>query len=189
MGSRRCTRCSRSRSRRRLCDCRAIPAQFGAQFLPRKSLTGPPLPLRLQAKTLNANKLARFALEKLAQYKVPVAWQEQVDLFALSVRGRPLVDAEELLPSCFRCQVRRRGPSLSHPSHSSVPSPSHRSSLPPSVLPLPDDQPVAQPERRQVHRVRPPLHPLLRLVRGYAAPPPRHRPATSRRRRPARHRV
>jgi hypothetical protein len=56
-------------------------------------------------------------LEKLAQYKVPVAWQEQVDLFALSVRGRPLVDAEELLPSCFRCQVRRRGPSLSHPSH------------------------------------------------------------------------
>jgi len=59
-------------------DC-AIPAQFPRNSA-RNSRTAPRLlPLRLQAKTLNANKLARFALEKLAQYKVPVAWQEQVD--------------------------------------------------------------------------------------------------------------
>lgn len=31
-----------------------------------------------QAKTLGAHKLARFALEKLSQYKVPLSWQEQV---------------------------------------------------------------------------------------------------------------
>jgi len=58
-----------------------------------------------QAKTLGANKLARFALEKLTQYKVPLAWQEQVDVFALSIRSRAFTDADELLPSCFRCQT------------------------------------------------------------------------------------
>ena len=42
--------------------------------------------LAKQAKTLRANKLARFALEKLSQCKVPTSWQEQVDVFALSVR-------------------------------------------------------------------------------------------------------
>ena len=44
-------------------------------------------------------------MEKLAQYKVPVAWQEQVDLFALTIRARPMSDADELQPSCFRCQT------------------------------------------------------------------------------------
>lgn len=29
----------------------------------------------------------------------------QVDMFALSIRSRPFTDAEELLPSCFRCQA------------------------------------------------------------------------------------
>ena len=61
--------------------------------------------LAKQSKALGANKLARFALEKLAQYRVPVPWQDQVDLFALSIRSRPPVDSEELLPSCFRCQT------------------------------------------------------------------------------------
>ena len=61
--------------------------------------------LAKQSKSLRANKLARFALEKLAQYRVPVTWQDQVDLFALSIRSRPPVDSEELLPSCFRCQT------------------------------------------------------------------------------------
>ena len=61
--------------------------------------------LAKQAKALQANKLARFALEKLTQYKVPSSWQEQVDLFALAIRSRPFTDAEELLPSCFRCQT------------------------------------------------------------------------------------
>jgi len=58
-----------------------------------------------QAKTLGANKLARFALEKLSLYKVPLSWQEQVDMFALSIRSRAFNDADELLPSCFRCQT------------------------------------------------------------------------------------
>lgn len=61
--------------------------------------------LAKQSKTLSANKLARFALEKLSQFKVPTSWQEQVDVFALSVRGRPFTDAEELMPPCFRCQT------------------------------------------------------------------------------------
>jgi len=58
-----------------------------------------------QAKTLGANKLARFALEKLSLYKVPLAWQEQVDVFALSIRSRAFTDDDELSPSCFRCQT------------------------------------------------------------------------------------
>ena len=58
-----------------------------------------------QAKALQANKLARFALEKLTQFKVPSSWQEQVDVFSLSIRGRPFTDPEDLLPSCFRCQT------------------------------------------------------------------------------------
>ena len=61
--------------------------------------------LAKQSKNLGANKLARFALERLQTFKVPIAWQEQVDLFALTIRSRPPTDDEELLPSCFRCQT------------------------------------------------------------------------------------
>ena len=147
--------------------------------------------LAKQAKTLNANKLARFALEKLAQYKVPVAWQEQVDLFALSVRGRPLVDAEELLPSCFRCQVRRRGPSLSR---------IHRSTLLLSPQYPPSHRPPSLPLCFRCQTINPLLnqngdkciacgHPFIRSFVSFEGTQPRHRPATTRRRRPARHRV
>jgi len=61
--------------------------------------------LAKQAKALGANRLARFALERLGTFKVPTAWLDPVDLFALSIRARPPVDAEELQPSCFRCQA------------------------------------------------------------------------------------
>ena len=61
--------------------------------------------LAKQSKALGANKLARVALERLQTFKVPIAWQEQVDLFALTIRSRPTSDDEELLPSCFRCQT------------------------------------------------------------------------------------
>ena len=45
------------------------------------------------------------ALERLQTFKVPMAWQEQVDLFALTIRARPAHDDDELQPSCFRCQT------------------------------------------------------------------------------------
>ena len=61
--------------------------------------------LAKQSKTLGANKLASAALERLQTFKVPIAWQEQVDLFALTIRSRPIADNEELLPSCFRCRA------------------------------------------------------------------------------------
>lgn len=61
--------------------------------------------LAKQARALGADKLARLALDKLAAYRVPPAWQEQIDLFALTVRARPFRDAEELLPTCYRCQT------------------------------------------------------------------------------------
>lgn len=61
--------------------------------------------LAKQAKALGANKLARLALERLQTFKVPIAWQEQVDLFALTIRSRPITDTDELQPSCFRCQT------------------------------------------------------------------------------------
>jgi intraflagellar transport protein 122 len=64
-----------------------------------------PIPLLDQARSLGADKLARLALEKLACFRVPPAWQEQLDLFALSVRARPFADAPELMPTCFRCQT------------------------------------------------------------------------------------
>ena len=61
--------------------------------------------LAKQSKALGANKLARVALERLQTFKVPIAWQEQVDLFALTIRARPPADDDELQPSCFRCQT------------------------------------------------------------------------------------
>jgi len=61
--------------------------------------------LAKQSKALGANKLARIALERLQTFKVPLAWQEQVDLFALTIRSRPADDEEELKPVCFRCQT------------------------------------------------------------------------------------
>ena len=61
--------------------------------------------LAKQSKALGANKLARFALEKLGSFKVPSSWQEQVDLSSLAIRSRPNTDADELQPSCFRCQT------------------------------------------------------------------------------------
>jgi len=61
--------------------------------------------LAKQAKALGANRLARFALERLSTFKVPTSWVDSVDLFALAIRARPPADAEELQPSCFRCQT------------------------------------------------------------------------------------
>merc|ERR1719230_2174067 len=50
--------------------------------------------LAKQSKTLGANRLARVALDKLQTFEVPIAWQEQVDLFALSIRSRAATDDE-----------------------------------------------------------------------------------------------
>jgi hypothetical protein len=123
--------------------------------------------LAKQSKTLRANKLARFALEKLTQFKVPSGWQEQVGsspaaatlaltrltsmlttALTLSTHPRPhpylhrslwalAITLRLLLPSGGRLRALDPGPALHR-----------RRGADALLLPLPDDQPAAQPGRR-----------------------------------------
>ncbi|KAJ3276500.1 hypothetical protein HK104_003648, partial [Borealophlyctis nickersoniae] len=52
-------------------------------------------------RSLGAFKSARFAFEKLRDVRVPVEWQEGVDVGALAVRAKPFVDRDDLQPACF----------------------------------------------------------------------------------------
>lgn len=57
--------------------------------------------LARQAKALASYKLARQAFAKLGTFKIPPAWQTQVDLAALNVRAQPYTDKEQAM--CYRC--------------------------------------------------------------------------------------
>ncbi|XP_037078773.1 LOW QUALITY PROTEIN: intraflagellar transport protein 122 homolog [Pollicipes pollicipes] len=59
--------------------------------------------LAKQGKILEAFKLARYALDKIQQLKVPLRFQENVDLASVQLRGKAFTDKEELLPLCYRC--------------------------------------------------------------------------------------
>ena len=52
---------------------------------------------------MELNRMARTIYERLQQYVLPVAVQEQLDIASLAIRGRPYVDKEEYLNTCFRC--------------------------------------------------------------------------------------
>ncbi|KAJ3323550.1 hypothetical protein HDV06_001574 [Boothiomyces sp. JEL0866] len=54
---------------------------------------------------LGCYKLCRFAFEKLMAMKLPLTWQETVDLATLSVRAMPLTDKEEYQPICYNCST------------------------------------------------------------------------------------
>ena len=54
---------------------------------------------------LGAYKLARFAYNKLQGLKIPASWQAQVDLACIVSRSKPLTDADDLLPMCYRCSA------------------------------------------------------------------------------------
>ncbi|CAM9423686.1 unnamed protein product [Chrysoparadoxa australica] len=59
--------------------------------------------LAKQAKVLGGYKLARFAYDRLQQQRLPGNWQDQVDLDMLTIQAKPVRDAPELLPVCYRC--------------------------------------------------------------------------------------
>ena len=55
------------------------------------------------ATKLEAYQTARAAYDKLQNLKVPIEWQEEVELSALSVKSKPFQDKEELFTMCYRC--------------------------------------------------------------------------------------
>ncbi|XP_046448830.1 intraflagellar transport protein 122 homolog [Daphnia pulex] len=57
------------------------------------------------AKTLGAYKTAKHAVTLLQSLKIPVQFQESVNLAVLSIRAQPYQDAEDLLPLCCRCSM------------------------------------------------------------------------------------
>lgn len=61
--------------------------------------------LAKQSRNLKAYKLARHAYDKLQALRVPLRFQEAIDLGAVTVRCKPYSDAEDLLPLCYRCST------------------------------------------------------------------------------------
>jgi intraflagellar transport protein 122 len=55
------------------------------------------------ASKLKCHKTARFAYEKLLQMKLPLNWQDSVELAALLNRAKPNSDPEEFCTVCFQC--------------------------------------------------------------------------------------
>ncbi|KAJ1346841.1 hypothetical protein KIN20_001749 [Parelaphostrongylus tenuis] len=54
---------------------------------------------------LGAYKLARNALERLANLRIPPRLQRDVELMTVNIRAKPFSDAEDLLPVCPRSKL------------------------------------------------------------------------------------
>eukprot|EP00057_Strongylocentrotus_purpuratus_P025672 XP_011680146.1 PREDICTED: intraflagellar transport protein 122 homolog [Strongylocentrotus purpuratus] len=61
--------------------------------------------LAKQSRNLGAFKLARFAFEKLQSLRIPLRFQESIDLGSITIRSKPFHDAEDVLPMCYRCST------------------------------------------------------------------------------------
>ncbi|XP_022096034.1 intraflagellar transport protein 122 homolog isoform X1 [Acanthaster planci] len=61
--------------------------------------------LAKQSRSLAAYKLARFAFEKLQSLRIPLRFQESIDLGSITIRSKPFHDAEDILPMCYRCST------------------------------------------------------------------------------------
>ncbi|KAK9891411.1 hypothetical protein WA026_014648 [Henosepilachna vigintioctopunctata] len=61
--------------------------------------------LSKQARKLGANKLAKQLLDKIQNLRIPMKFQEQVEIASVSIKARNLNDPEELLPMCYRCST------------------------------------------------------------------------------------
>lgn len=59
--------------------------------------------LSKQATNLGAFKLARQVLDKIQTQRVPLRFQEYVDVSTILVRAKPYHDNDEMLPMCYRC--------------------------------------------------------------------------------------
>jgi intraflagellar transport protein 122 len=55
------------------------------------------------ADALGAVKLGRYAYDRLLQMQLPPVWQESMESGALTVRGKPFHDKDDLLPLCYKC--------------------------------------------------------------------------------------
>eukprot|EP00731_Ephydatia_muelleri_P000623 Em0001g623a len=85
-----------------------------SRFLAHKIITKVPpgvsqvavyLTLAKQSKTVGAFKLARYAYEKLKTLRIPGHLQEAIDMGCVTVRSKPFMDKEDLLPMCYRCST------------------------------------------------------------------------------------
>eukprot|EP01028_Stygiella_incarcerata_P008814 TRINITY_DN3952_c0_g1_i1.p1 TRINITY_DN3952_c0_g1~~TRINITY_DN3952_c0_g1_i1.p1 ORF type:complete len:1238 (-),score=308.25 TRINITY_DN3952_c0_g1_i1:116-3280(-) len=52
---------------------------------------------------LSCFKFARQMYQQLQQMRVPVSWQEDVDISTLAVRSKPHLDDESLRTTCYKC--------------------------------------------------------------------------------------
>ncbi|KAK6627629.1 hypothetical protein RUM44_010107 [Polyplax serrata] len=59
--------------------------------------------LSKQASSLGAFKLARQVLDKIQTLKVPLRFQEYIDVSTILIRAKPYHDNDEMLPMCYRC--------------------------------------------------------------------------------------
>ena len=55
------------------------------------------------ASKFEAFKTARFGYDQLQSLKIPVEWQEEIDIAALKIRSKPFSDKEGFQPVCNRC--------------------------------------------------------------------------------------
>ncbi|KAL5515597.1 hypothetical protein EMCRGX_G000787 [Ephydatia muelleri] len=85
-----------------------------SRFLAHKIITKVPpgvsqvavyLTLAKQSKMVGAFKLARYAYEKLKTLRIPGHLQEAIDMGCVTVRSKPFMDKEDLLPMCYRCST------------------------------------------------------------------------------------
>nr|XP_026691357.1 intraflagellar transport protein 122 homolog [Ciona intestinalis] len=61
--------------------------------------------LAKQSRSLGAYKLARHAYEKLHALKLPLRFQDLIDLGSVTIRSKPYHDNEDLQPMCYRCST------------------------------------------------------------------------------------
>nr|XP_037859417.1 intraflagellar transport protein 122 homolog isoform X8 [Chlorocebus sabaeus] len=61
--------------------------------------------LAKQSKALGAYRLARHAYDKLCGLYIPARFQKSIELGTLTIRAKPFLDSEELVPLCYRCST------------------------------------------------------------------------------------
>ncbi|KAJ1546612.1 hypothetical protein HK096_004918, partial [Nowakowskiella sp. JEL0078] len=92
-------------------ECILNMAKYVWAWLDRQPCPSPPgvsrvrvlLAITRLAPSLSAFKLARAAYEKIANLIVPAAWQDKLDVGAVTIRAAPFSDNEELGMMCYVC--------------------------------------------------------------------------------------
>jgi len=59
--------------------------------------------LAFLSKQLEAYKTARFSFERLNTLIIPQSWQDKIDYEIISIRSKPYLDKDNLMPLCYRC--------------------------------------------------------------------------------------